>query len=117
MRIFFDLRMSRSTICGKCRLTFALEDLRYDSSGKVLLCKKCRKVTPAFPKLIKSDVAEKKAKIKSKYICRKCEHTFEVKPNFKLICPFCSSTQVVNNDYFKDAQSLITDASDKKYDF
>jgi len=114
--------MERQMFCEKCRHNFPTTELKYDRTGTHLLCKVCRKEVPKpdknrFSKLIKSDVEDRKAKIKSKYICRKCEKNFELKPNFRQMCPHCGSAQIINNDYLKDAESLIEEAKDKKYEF
>ncbi len=107
--------MTNLMYCSKCRKSYPVMDLKYNLSGS-LVCKACRKEKDADEDIFKND-KHKHDSIKVKYLCRRCNHAFNLKPNFKQMCPFCGSNQIFNNEFGKDAQSLVEESSDKSYDF
>lgn len=104
-------KRSRQYMCGECKGKFNFEDIKYGMDGKRIICKDC---------YIKAGKDHKNQEAKTvlpnesdsvKLICVDCRYKFSLrkKSRFSLICPYCSSRNLMKDDITAD--KLIEEVS------
>lgn len=108
-------KKSRHYMCSECKGKFDFEDIKYGMDGKRIICKDC---------YIKAGKDYKNKEIKTvllsdasdyvKLICVDCRYKFSLrkKSRFNLICPYCSSRNLMKDDITAD--KLIEEVSQIK---
>ncbi len=104
--------------CQKCGKEYETKDIRF-SAGNKLSCVYClgmktRDIEAAVPepkgKKPKEDTVE--------YVCSACNYSFKRKKKFVVAsCPYCNKENTTTVKRTQDADKLVKDSMDRRYDF
>jgi DNA-directed RNA polymerase subunit RPC12/RpoP len=106
-------------LCTRCGKKYPSGQMRYFQDVKNIMCVNCvEKIKhPTHTKEELAPAAPKDAKPKrTRYKCKRCKHTFQLKENFNKVCPFCSSTTLEVYEWNSDLDGLISDSTQRMYD-
>jgi DNA-directed RNA polymerase subunit RPC12/RpoP len=81
--------MSTTVFCAQCKEKVSMNNVRYASNGKELVCKPCMSREPA-------DLLKQSAE-RNPYHCMGCNYKFSIRKDSRLTrkCPYCSSEKIV----------------------
>lgn len=110
-------------VCRSCGRRVLMHDMFPDNTGKNQICKEChRKNSPlrplantAFKPTNKPQ--DKKSDPMIKYICNNCKYKFSRARSKEVeVCPYCSKKNITAIDDM-GANRLISESSEKRFDF
>lgn len=101
--------------CSRCSRKFGVENVRYDSKGR-LVCLACLgKVEQRMESLI----AKKEDAGIINFICMRCRYKFRIRKGAqqKFACPYCGRTELMQVKKYKDENDLIHESSNPRFDY
>lgn len=109
-----------SYLCMKCKNKVRLDDIRYDSNGRDLICEDCYSkkikkrdsILTEKPAIEHNESGNDKGR-KIKVICTDCRYKFAIRigSNVSLRCPYCGRNRLVKDETSVD--QLIREVSEK----
>jgi DNA-directed RNA polymerase subunit RPC12/RpoP len=104
----------REITCPKCGKKNPSSDMRYFKTANNLMCKHCvAKINSRIPDKTKEEIKDLNAK--TRYKCKKCKNIFSLKAKYSKQCPFCGGTEMTEQSWNSDLDSLIDDAVENDY--